>query len=206
MADKAKSLGIPFDPDFNRPVVREDILRKLKLKTELPTILIMGGGQGLGPIKTIVTSLGKIKNEFQEIIVCGINKKLYNSLNRMLRKHPKKAILFGYVDNINEMMAVSDLIITKPGGVTTAEALAKKLPMIIVRPIPGQENNNTDYLISKGAAVKIGKVKDINVIVENLLNDNDKLKRLRDQAGQISKPNASLDIARLLLDLSNRRV
>jgi processive 1,2-diacylglycerol beta-glucosyltransferase len=205
-ANKAKSLGIPFDPDFNRPIVREEILRKLKLKSNLPTILIMGGGQGLGPIKTIVTSLGKIKKEFQEIIVCGINKRLYNSLNRMLKKHPKKALLFGYVDNIHEMMGISDLIITKPGGVTTAEALAKKLPMIIVKPIPGQENNNTNYLIAKGAAVKIDRAKNIGAVIEDLLNDKNKLEYLRQSAGLVNKPNASLDIARLILDLSNHRV
>lgn len=205
-ADKAKPLGIPFDPDFNNPIVKEEILQKLKLENDLPTILIMGGGQGLGPIKTIVKSLGKIKKEFQEIIVCGINKKLYNSLSRILKKHPKKTLLFKYVDNINEMMGISDLIITKPGGVTTAEALAKKLPMIIVRPIPGQESNNTDYLIAKGAAVKIDRVKDINDVVLDLLNNKNKLERLRQSAGLVNKPNASLDIAKLILDLSDNCV
>ena len=205
-ADKAKSLGIPFDLGFNKPIVKEEILQKLKLEINLPTILIMGGGQGLGPIKTIVKSLGKIKKDFQQIIVCGINKKLYNSLNRMLKKHPKRTLLFRYVDNINELMGISDLIITKPGGVTTAEALAKELPMIIVRPIPGQESNNTNYLIAKGAAVKIDKIKDIDVVVLGLLNDKNKLECLRKAAGLVNKPNASLDIAKLILDLSVRRV
>jgi processive 1,2-diacylglycerol beta-glucosyltransferase len=163
----------------------------------------MGGGQGIGPIKTIVKFLEKVKKEFQEIIVTGINKKLYNSLKRRIKKYKKRILLFGYVDNIHELMGISDIIITKPGGVTTAEALAKKLPLIIINPIPGQEVNNTAYLTEKEAAIKVDNANEINLVIEDLLKNTDRLYRLRESAARISKPDASLDIARLLLDLSN---
>mgnify|MGYP001599582038 CR=1 FL=1 len=103
-------------------------------------------------------------------------------------------------------MSISNIILTKPGGVTISEALAKKIPMIIVKPIPGQEENNTVYLTQKGAAIKVDRPKDINLVVEDLLTDQCKLNRMSEASSPISKPNASLDIARFLLDLSNKHV
>ena len=200
-SEKIKTLGIPFDHKFNQDIAKEEVIQKFNLKPGIPTILIMGGGQGLGPIKTIVKSLEKIKLESQEIIVTGANKKLYKSLKRKIKKYKKKILVLGYVDTINELMSISDVIITKPGGITTAEALAKKLPMIIVKPIPGQEANNAHYLTEKEAAIEIDKTKDINFIIEDLLMNPMRLSRMRGYAGYISKPNASLDIARLLLAL-----
>ena len=198
---KIKSFGIPIDPKFNETVLRNKVIHKLGLNPSLFTVLIMGGGQGLGPIKTIVKSLEKAKKDFQEIIVTGINKKLYNSLKRKIKKYKKRILLFGYIDNIKEIMGITDVIITKPGGVTTAEALAKKIPMIIVKPIPGQETNNTAYLTEKEAAIKVDNPKDINRVMEDLLSSPAKLKHFSESAGRISKPNASLDIAALLLGL-----
>ncbi len=121
-----------------------------------------------------------------------------------LTMEQKKILLYGYADNINELMSVSDIIITKPGGVTTAEALAKKMAMIIVKPIPGQEVNNTADLMEMGAAVKAGTAKGVRAILEGLLSDRHKLAGLRNSAEKISKPNASFDIARLLLEAAGK--
>ena len=153
-SSKIRPLGIPFDPRFTQPVLKEQACRKLGLDPSLKTVLIMGGGQGLGPIKTIVKNMEKVKANIQEIVVCGTNRKLYSFLKKKLKKYKKKILLYGYSDNMNELMGVSDLVITKPGGVTTAEALAKRLAMIIIKPIPGQEANNTAYLTKEGAAIK----------------------------------------------------
>jgi len=199
--DKIKSLGIPFDPKFNEDIHKDNLIHKLKLKLDIPNILIMGGGQGLGPIKTIIRSLEKVKREIQEIVVAGTNKKLYKSLKRRMRKYKKRILLFGYADNINELMSISDIIITKPGGVTTAEALAKNIPMVIIKPIPGQEASNTNYLIAKGVALKIDEPKEAGILIEELLAEPQKLIRMRESAQRISKPNASFDIARLVLEL-----
>jgi len=201
---KIKNFGIPFDPKFNQGSKNEEVLQRLNLKTNLPKILIMGGGQGLGPVKTIIKSLEKIKKDFQGLIVTGINKKLYRSLKKKIKKSKSKFLLFGFIDNINELMEISDIIITKPGGVTTAEALAKKLPMVIVKPIPGQEASNTAYLMKKGAAIKCDNPKEINLVIEDLLDNPAKLKQLSECAGRISKPNASLDAAKLALELAGR--
>jgi processive 1,2-diacylglycerol beta-glucosyltransferase len=201
---KIKNFGIPFDPKFNQGVKKEEVLQRLNLKTNLPKILIMGGGQGLGPVKTIIKSLEKTKKDFQGMIVTGINKKLHRSLKKKIKKSKSKFLLFGFIDNINELMEISDIIITKPGGVTTAEALAKKIPMVIVKPIPGQEASNTAYLMKKGAAIKCDNPKEINLAIEDLLDNPAKLKQLSESAQRISKPNASLDIASLVLGLAGR--
>ncbi len=200
--EKIKSLGIPFDPKFNDKVSKDEIVHKLNIRRELPVLLIMGGGQGLGPIKTIVKSLEKVQSDFHEIIVTGSNKKLYKSLKRKIKSYKKNITLLGYANNMNELMSISSIIITKPGGVTTSEALAKKLPMIIIKPIPGQEQNNTVYLTEKEAAVEVSEPKDINMIIEDLLVNRHKLNHLSECAGHIGKPNASMDIAKFLLDLS----
>lgn len=197
---KVKVLGIPFDPKFNREVSKERIREKLGLDKNKPTLLIMGGGQGLGPVKIIIKALEKTLTPLEELIVTGTNKKLYNSLRKKQKKFKKSIKLFGYVNNINELMEVSDIIVSKPGGITTAEALSKKLPMIIIKPIPGQEANNTAFLTEKKAAIKLDDAKQINSVVDDLFLNRGKLKKLSDSAGKISKPNASLDIASLILN------
>ncbi|MBN1913443.1 MAG: hypothetical protein JW788_03490 [Candidatus Omnitrophica bacterium] len=199
--EKIKPFGIPFDPKFNEPVDKRLVFKKTGLDDSLPTVLIMGGGHGLGPINRIVDSLEKVKKDFQEVIVAGINKRLYKSLKNKLKQCRKRVLLLGYVNNIHELMSISDLIITKPGGVTTAEALVKNLPMVIVRPIPGQEASNTDFLVKKKAALKIDEIGGIGRVVSDLLDCPDKLSQLRSSAAAISKPRASLDIAGLILDI-----
>jgi processive 1,2-diacylglycerol beta-glucosyltransferase len=199
---KVKSLGIPFDPKFSEPLDREKLLHKYKLNPSIPVVLIMGGGQGLGPIKTIVRTLEKTKVDIQEIVVTGTNKKLYKTLKRRIKKYKKKILLFGYAQHINELMHLADIVVSKPGGVTTAEVLAKGKPMIIIKPLPGQEANNTRYLAEKGAAIKLDKAKKINLVIDDLVNSPHKLNRLSEAAKNISKPNSSSDIARLILDLT----
>lgn len=196
---KVKSLGIPFDPKFARIQDEPSLMNKYKLKPGIPTILVMGGGQGLGPIKTIVKSLEKVKPEIQEIIVTGTNKKLYKTLKRRIKKYKKRILLFGYAHHINELMNLADIVISKPGGVTTSEVLAMGKPMIIVKPLPGQEANNTRYLTEKGAAIKVDRPKEINLIVEELIGNAHKLNQIKDAVKKIAKPSASIDIARLVL-------
>jgi len=127
-------------------------------------------------------------------------------LSKKIKKCRKKVILYRYVPNINELMSICDIIITKPGGVTTSEALAKKIPMIIVKPIPGQEESNTAYLTKEGAAIKLDEPANINFIVDDLLKNRDKLAQLRDASGRIGKPRASMDIAEFLLNLPDNSV
>ncbi len=200
-ASKVKSLGIPFDPKFNVPVEKSRVYQKLGLDPHKNTVLIMGGGQGLGPIKTIVSSLEKVKADFQEVIVTGTNKKLYKSLKKKTKLYKKKIHLLRYVDYVNELMSIAQVIVTKPGGITTSEALSKRLPMLILKPIPGQEENNTVFLTGKKAAVRVTKPQEITQLLEDLFTNSNKLKAMSEAAGHLSKPEASMDIAKLALNL-----
>lgn len=198
-AGKIRAYGIPFDPEFNQPIDERAVMRKFSLTPEFPVLLMMGGGHGLGPMAAIVQSLEKVRQPLQEIIVSGNNKKLYRSLRKATAGSRHKIVLFEYVDFVHELMRIADIIITKPGGVTTAESLARKLPMIIVRPIPGQEASNAAYLTEHHAALRIDDPHQIHRLIEDLLAHPDRLGRLRECAGRIGKPNAGFDIARLLL-------
>lgn len=200
-AGKIRSYGIPFDHKFNQKMDIGSIFGKLKIKSQKPVVLIMGGGQGLGPVKTIVKSLEKSKHGICELIVTGTNKKLFNSLKRKIKHYKQEIHLFGFIQNIHELMRISTLILSKPGGVTTAEVLSMGLPMVIVKPIPGQEINNTNFLTHKGAAIKIDDPKEVHQIIDGLLENKNKLEQLKSAALKIAKPEASMDIAKLLLSL-----
>ena len=199
--EKIKSYGIPIDHKFNQRLNSEEIFHKLNLNPHKPVILIMGGGQGLGPIKTIVKSLEKSKHDITELIVTGTNKKLFRSLKRKIKHYKKDVHIFGFIENIHELMHIAKVIISKPGGVTTAEVLSMGLPMVIVSPIPGQEVNNTNFLTLKGAAIKVDEPKELFQIIDGLLEDQPRLERLRLAALKIAKPSASMDIAKLLLSI-----
>ena len=197
--EKIKTFGIPFDFKFNQGIDRKKVLEKWQLNDYPPIILLMGGGQGLGPMDKMIKLLDKSNLDIQLIVVCGTNKKLYYRLKKRERKFRKKIIPFGYYYHIEELMAISKIIITKPGGITTAEALANRLPILIVNPIPGQEESNTLYFTKKGAAVRIDNPVDIGRVIEDLLLNPTKLKQMSDAGSEISKPNAALDIAKLIL-------
>lgn len=199
--ERLKTLGIPFDPKFNRTLNKAEVRKKLGLDESLFTILVMGGGQGLGPIRGIVRTLDDLNLDFQEIVVCGTNKRLYRWLKKRLNSYRRNILLFGYADNMEELMSAADIIITKPGGITCVEALSKGLPMLIMSPIPGQEANNASFLTREGTARKINKTGDLAGVISELYSRPEKLKELSAAALRISKPNAAQDIARLILAL-----
>lgn len=199
--EKINVSGLPIKPRFNRWQKREDIFAKLNLDPSLPTILIMGGGQGIGPIKEAVISLAKIDRTVQILVVTGRNKRLLRWLHRKRSHLKNKTSVFGYVDNIDELMEISKVVITKPGGLTTAEALCKNLPMVIINPIPGQESNNARFLLNAGVAVKAKNKEELIILTEELLDNPAKLEQMKNAAKIHSKPNASAEVAKLLLEI-----
>jgi processive 1,2-diacylglycerol beta-glucosyltransferase len=208
--EKIRPFGIPFNHAFNEPVDREKVFLKLKLDPSQTTVLLMGGGQGIGPLRTVLSSLERAKitsprhrKDIQIVVVAGTNKKLYKSIKRRARRFRKKIVVFSYTPMIRELMSIADILITKPGGITTSEALAKKLAMLIIKPIPGQEVSNTHYLTTHHAALKVDNPRRVHHIVEELIDAPARLHKLSDAAGRISKPNASMDIARFILSLAN---
>ena len=198
---KIKVLGIPMHPRFMKNHDKDLVCKKLGLETEVPVVLIMGGSQGLGPVEKIVDVLEGTRASFQLAVVCGTNKKLQKILYARLPRYNKKLTVFGHIENVDELMEVSSIVITKPGGLTTSEAMAKDLPMIIVRPIPGQELKNTEYLLSQGVGLKADDSEDIAALVQELMSNGTKLSEMRQRTKEIKKPSAAMDIAKLVLNI-----
>ncbi len=170
------------------------------MRADLPIILVMGGWRGTGPIERVVQELIRIKPHFQIIVVTGSNDKLKNKLEKE-KSHLKKPVrIIGYTDAIDEIMEVSTLIITKPGGLSAAEALAKNLPIIILRPIPGQEINNTQFLLDQGVALKANNEKEAAELASRLLMTPSRLKNMRRKCQENSNPQAAFKIAKLILE------
>ncbi|MCM8812781.1 MAG: glycosyltransferase [Candidatus Omnitrophica bacterium] len=204
--EKVYVLGIPVDPVFSLPSEREKVLAELHLSPDVPTVLIMGGGQGLGPIEELVFAVNTLEAPAQLIVVCGTNQRLKRWLDSRRRLFRKKMAVFGYVrEGIHRLMDAADMIVSKPGGLTTAEALTKHLPIIIVNPIPGQEAKNTEFLLREGVAVKADGPLGAAAHIEVLLRDPAQLKRMKAAAARHGRPYAARDTARLLEELSKLR-
>lgn len=198
--EKIKTYGIPVSVQFLKTHQKQEVINEFGFKKDLPAILIMGGGLGYGPIKDIVKGLDKMQEQFQIITVCGRNKRLYKWFKRRARFFKKPMYYYGYVDFINKLMDFSDIIVTKAGGITVSEALAKKMAIIVIDPIPGQEERNVLYLEGKKALLKADTTSDINNMVKELVNDKDKLKSLQEKAQEHSNEDSSIKIAKLILD------
>ena len=199
--EKVEIMGIPIDIKFSQEKSKEQIRKKFHLSAQTPTVLVMGGGGGIGPIKVIISTLEKLKADIQVIVVSGTNTRLYKYLLKKVKSFRKKLIPLEYSEDIDELMEVSSILITKPGGITVSEALAKSLPILIINPIPGQEAKNTKFLVKVGAAVKADNQAELSVLLENLFAMPSKLKAMSEAASGISKPDAAVDIAKMIIDL-----
>ena len=199
--NKMFTYGIPVNPEFSTKYSRLTVLKNLKLEKDIPTILIMGGGQGLGPIEDLMFALNTIELPFQVIVVCGTNKKLKKWLEKRKLLFRKKMAVFGYSNEIAMLMHISDILVTKPGGLTTAEALAKGLPIIIVNPIPGQEAKNTEFLLKAKAAEKAKNSLDAAMLIEDLLKNPVKLNKLKLAAKKCAMPQSAFKIAEFMLKI-----
>jgi processive 1,2-diacylglycerol beta-glucosyltransferase len=190
-ADRVTATGIPISPKFsNRPEPR-GVRRNLGLRDDQPVVLVLSGGFGMGPVADILNELDKAAREFQTVVVTGRNAELRRELAGVDRRHPTHVL--GYASNMHELMAIADLIITKPGGLTSSEALAMGKPLFILNPIPGQEAANSDFLLERGAAAKANRVEDLPYRVEQLLGSK-KLAEMGRAARALGRPNAAQQI------------
>lgn len=175
--------GIPVSPKFERNMDRGQIFSKLALNPDLPTFLVMGGAYGcLESTKKICNTLTDSPVPAQSIIVCGKNKKLYHSLAEVIEQSNKPMVRLGFVHNVEELMAVSDLIITKAGGLTVSEALTKRLPLLIYNPIPGQEEENANFVQRIGAGCVAGTEEELEYFLRRFLVNPKEIETMRGNA------------------------
>ncbi|KGK86648.1 UDP-N-acetylglucosamine:LPS N-acetylglucosamine transferase [Desulfosporosinus sp. HMP52] len=174
--------GIPVSPKFEETVNRELIFSKLGLKSGIPTFLVMGGSYGiLKSANRICRKLVDSKVPVQAIIVCGKNEKLYESLKELSAQGCNPLVRLKYVHNVEELMAVSDLIITKAGGLTVSEALTKRLPLLIFKPIPGQEEENAHFVQKIGAGIVAQTEQELGQLINYFLTYPEEVQKMRDK-------------------------
>ena len=201
--NKIFATGIPISNKFLETFDTSKILNSLSLIENLKTVLFFAGGKfGLGKSRTleIFNTLVNDFNNIQVIAISGKNKKMYEEFNQIVKIANKTNFikLFEFVNNVPELMAVSDVVITKPGGLTTTESLVSGLPMIIINPIPGQEEENAQFLEHSNIGIWLKKQMNITETISNFLSDDEKLKEMKENTKKISNRNSTKDICTIL--------
>jgi processive 1,2-diacylglycerol beta-glucosyltransferase len=195
-AESIHVTGIPIMPSFSGRLSRTECSRELGLDPARKTLLMMSGGGGLGDSVKLAERLLELDGEFQIVALSGRNEKKLKKLKALAAQYPGRLFPTGFTDTIERAMAASDLAITKPGGLTSSECLAMGLPMIVVSPIPGQEDRNADFLLEHGVATKACDANALAWRVNLLLKEPERLEIMSEKARLLGKP----DSARMVLD------
>ena len=202
--DKIHVTGIPMSDRFFEKFDRTSILKMFNLVPDKKVILFFGGGEfGLGKERTvqILRSLILNAHDYQIVAISGKNEKMkeaFESLVKELNVSSKVKIL-GFTDKVPELMSISDLVVTKPGGLTTTESLASHLPIIIINPIPGQEEENADFLEKHNVGIWIKKDDDPDTILLNLFDNKDKIENMRENTKSLAKTHSTQNICEILM-------
>ncbi len=201
--NKIFATGIPISNKFLETFNTSKILSSLGLKENLKTVLFFAGGKfGLGKSRTleIFNTLVNDFNNIQVIAISGKNRKMYEEFNQIVKIANKTDFIkvFEFVNNVPELMSASDVVITKPGGLTTTESLVSGLPMIIINPIPGQEEENAQFLEHSNVGIWLKKQMNITETISNFLSDDEKLKEMKENTKKISNRNSTKDICTIL--------
>lgn len=191
--------GIPIHPLFSQPRDRAACIKAHGLKGDRPIVLQSAGGFGVGPIETIYRGILDVETPLEVVAVCGKNEAAKKKLEKIEVPARHHAKVLGFTDKMDELMAAADVVVSKPGGLTTSEVLARGAAMCIVNPIPGQESRNSDFLLEHGAAIKINNLALTAHKLQTLLADSERLARLKANARSLAKPQAAYEIARRVL-------
>ncbi|MEJ9314873.1 glycosyltransferase [Priestia megaterium] len=203
--DKIKTTGIPVRKRFMDVLPKDVLLNKYMINPNMFTLLIMGGGDGFfGKGASTFRALESISTPIQLFIVCGKNKKLKTQLEWELKGSKHDVRILGYCEKIEELMAISDLMISKPGGVTTSEAMAMDLPILIHHSLPGQEEDNTEYLCRSGFAFVANSEKDLIAKVENLVYDSAPLRWMKQRMKKYQTKTSSVDALRVIVEAAKQ--
>ena len=205
-AQKITVSGIPIDPVFALKKDKQQMRAKHGLAPDRTTILLSAGGFGVGSVEPLIDALMTLQHRAQIVAICGRNEELRKRLSRMAaRARPDATVLlkpFGYTNEMDELMTASDLVIGKPGGLTTSEALAKGLVFVIVNPIPGQEERNSDHLLEAAVAIRCNNLPTLSYKLDRLLADRRRFNVMQASAKRMGRPNSAKEIvARLMASI-----
>lgn len=193
--ESIRTTGIPIHPSFSQPVDAASLRRKHAVDPHKPLVLVLCGGFGVGPVEALVESLIASVAGAQLVVIAGRNEELRARLDRIARKAPQRASVIGFTTEMHEWMAIADLLVTKPGGLTSSEALALGVPMVLANAIPGQETRNATMLYEAGAAISGENPLTVGYRVARLLESKERLAAMRAAALKLGRPDAAATIA-----------
>ncbi len=204
-ASAVEVTGIPVMPAFSEPVDLDAARRAFGLSGAYPVVVQASGGHGVGPVEETYRALLAATIPTELVVVCGHNEAARARLAAIRPPGRHRVRVVGFTDRMRDLMAVADLLVTKPGGLTVSEALACGLPMALISPIPGQEVRNADFLLEYGVAVKANSPAALTGKIEELLSSETRLPEMRRRAKALGRPRAAFAVARLALELARGR-
>lgn len=202
--------GIPISSRFLQTYNREEILKEFDLKENQKNILFFGGGEfGLGKARTVEIFNNLVKNfdNIQVIAIAGKNEKMKSEFEKIVEENNKQESVkvLAFTNKVPELMSISDLVISKPGGLTTSESLASNLPMIIINPIPGQEEENAEFLESKGTGIWLRKNDSSREVLRSVIDNPDKLNTMKKNTELLAKKHSTDNICNILLETTIKK-
>jgi len=204
--DRILVSGIPVDLRFSRPRLP---LMELRVALGLPLdrhiVLVMGGGIGIGPLDMMMRALAKIDAPLAAAVIVGRNGRLERRVLAAAEQTDYPLRVFGFVDNVFDYMHASDVLLSKPGGLTSSEALTAEIPMVLVKPLPGQEERNTRYLVTKKAAIRAHGERHLTQAVAEVLDSEERRAQLRASMHALRRPEAAVAVGERIVDLLRRR-
>lgn len=202
---KVFDTGIPISENFQKQYNKKEIFDKYNLDESKFTILFFGGGEfGLGKTRTVQIFNNFVEetknNNIQIIAISGKNHKMKSAFEEVVDSNNANSTvkIIEFSNEVPKLMAIANLVVTKPGGLTTSESLASHLPMVVINPIPGQEEENAEFLESKNIAVWIKKSDDSKEIIKSLLNNKEKISIMKENTKILARPNSTRDICDIL--------
>lgn len=198
--NKLKVTGIPVF-SFSKAVDKKSLRKKWGLDPDLFTILLMGGTRGIGPLKEMVKTLREVPFPLQIVVITGINRTLKGELEKLRKELEIPLKVFGFIKNIDEIMKLADFLLTKPGGLTCAEALANCLPLGIVDTIAGQERANKEFLLKKGVIFEIKNLENLVQVLKKLREGKWNKEGWERRAKEITHPDAARKIADKIIEM-----
>jgi len=207
-AGKISVTGIPIDPVFAEKKDKRQMRIKHGLEVDRTTILLSAGGFGVGAVEAFIVALRPLQARVQIVAICGRNEdlrqRLVKSASRARTNDNLSIKPIGFTQEMDEYMSASDLVLGKPGGLTTSEGLAKGLAFAIVNPIPGQEERNSDHLLEQGVAIRCNNLPTLSYKLDNLLADPHRLSRMQANSKRMGRPNAAREIVRQVSEFTER--
>ncbi|MBX0326712.1 glycosyltransferase [Oscillochloris sp. ZM17-4] len=192
--------GIPVSPVFGEPVDREAVLARYRLRADRPVILVSAGALGGGPARDIVAQILRLKTPVQTVVICGRNQLLRQQVATQISGAEDRFRLLGFTSEMPDLMRVASLFVGKPGGLTASECMAAGLPMVVVDPIPGQEERNSDHLLEAGAAVRCRSLLTMAFKIDRIFAEAGRLEHMQACARGLGRPDAAQVVVDQLLE------